>query len=105
MWNRVKRKGGDTMTSYASVDRIEGEFAVLEVELIPMEQSQRISASEKETKMINIEMQIVESACGTIREGDVILIECNDKEVIKVYCKDEKEKERREEVIRKLLEK
>ena len=41
------------MTSFASIDRIEGEFAVLEVELLPFEESRANDFDDKETVMMN----------------------------------------------------
>ena len=40
------------MKSYASVDRIEGQFAICEIELVNLEESKSIKYFEKETVMI-----------------------------------------------------
>ena len=92
------------MKSYASIDRIEGKFAVCEVEMIEIENSKPEDYCEKETKMMNILLEKITTSIGNIDEGDILVVEHNEEEVTEVYCKDEEEKQRRIAVLKKLLE-
>ena len=91
------------MRSYASIDRIEGEFAVCEVEMIEVDSSKAEDYSEKETQMIDVSLEKIHSSVGDANEGDILIVEHNGEEVTEVYCKDEEEKQRRIAILRELL--
>ena len=91
------------MKSYASIDRIEGKFAVCEVEMIDVENSKTEEYCEKETKIMNIPLEKITASIGNVNEGDILIVEHSGKAVTEVYCKDEQEKQRRIEILEKLL--
>ena len=93
------------MKSYAAVDRIEGKYVVCEVELVKAEESANLRASEKETKMVDILLENVVTSIGGVQESDILVVEQEEGEVTHIYGKDDKEKERRAEIIRKIMEK
>lgn len=93
------------MKSYAAVDRIEGKYVVCELELVNAEDSANLRASEKETKMVDILLENVVSSIGEVQESDILVVEQEEGEVTHIYGKDDKEKERRAEIIRKIMEK
>ncbi len=56
------------MKSYASIDRIEGKFAVCEVELIPVEESKPEDFATKETEMFDIPLQKIPTFIREVQE-------------------------------------
>lgn len=93
------------MKSYASVDRIEENFAVCEVEEIEMENSRTADYFQKETTMMSVLLETVEKKLGDIQEGDIIIIEHDGKNITDVYHKDEAEKQRRISILKQILDK
>ena len=91
------------MISYASVDRIEGEFAVCEVELISFDESKPEDFETKETVMIDIPLDDFPEIFGGPKEGDVWVIEHDTECVQWVYYKDEEEMARRLEILNQIL--
>lgn len=91
------------MKSYASIDRIEEKLAICEVEIISIYDSKTADYSEKETKMIDISLEKIQASVGSVKEGDILIVEYNGKEVIEVYYKDDEEKQRRIAIIKELL--
>lgn len=92
------------MKSYASVDRVEGEFAVCEVELLEVENSRAEDYFAKETTTINIPLGNFSERIGVVEEGDIIVIEHDGENLICFYHKDNAEKQRRIEVLKKIME-
>ena len=91
------------MKSYAAIDRIEGKFVVCEVELIPVEESIDLSVFEKETEMLDVELEQITQICGDTQEGDIILVEHDSNHIINVYGKDDTEKQRRIKLLEKIM--
>lgn len=91
------------MISYASIDRFENEFAVCEVELIPIENSKTISFLEKETIMIDIPMIMVELKIKNVQEGDILIVEHDGTNVTEIHGKDRKEKRRRVKLLKSII--
>lgn len=91
------------MVSYASIDRFESEFAVCEVELIPIENSKTASFFEKETIMIDIPMNMVELKVKNVQEGDILIVEHDGTNVTAIYGKDRKEKRRRIKLLKSII--
>lgn len=91
------------MKSYASVDRIEGNFAVCEVELIGIEES-KPNDFEKSTQMIEIPIEQVDDKIGTVQEGDIIVVEHEESNVTEICYRDDDEKQRRIEVLKAIME-
>lgn len=91
------------MISYAYIDRIEGKFAVCEVELLPFEESNPEDFKSKETVMMDIPMDKFPEFMGSVNEGDVWVVNHNNENVKIVYYKDEEEKARRLEIRKQIL--
>jgi len=91
------------MKSYASVDRLEGNFLVCEVELIEVEESNPTDF-DKPTEMIDIPVEQANAKIGMVREGDIIVVELEEGNVTEILCKDEDEKQRRIEVLKAIME-
>ena len=86
------------MISYAYIDRIEGKFAVCEVELLPFEESKPEDFKSKETVMMDIPLDQFPQFMGSVNEGDIWVVNHNNQDVDFVYYKDEEEKARRIEI-------
>ena len=87
------------MTSFASIDRVEGEILVLEVEMLPFEQSKPEDFASKETVMLDVERQQIPTDIEEVNEGDILVVEHNGQEVSVVYYKDEEERVKRIEML------
>lgn len=83
------------MKSFASIDRINHNIAICEVENLAVEYSRTEDFAKKETIMMDISLDEIVSVVGTICEGDIIVTEHNGEAITKVYCKDDQEKQRR----------
>lgn len=90
------------MKSYASIDRIEGEFAVCEVELLPVEESKPEDFATKDCEMMDVSLQEISDNLGEVQNGDILVVEHDGENVMSVYCKDEAEKARRLELLRQI---
>lgn len=90
------------MTSFASIDRIEGEIVVVEVELLSYEESRTDDFADKETVMLNISLQQIPTDFGEVNEGDILVVEHDGENVSMVYYKDEEERVRRIELLRRM---
>lgn len=96
------------MKSYASIDRIEGKFAVCEVEMLGIEDSKPTDFN-KETKMMDVLLKEnwftkIWFNLGKLKEGDIIVVEHNGESVTKICNKDEAEKQRRIDVLQAIME-
>lgn len=93
------------MRSYASIDRIEGEYAVCELELTETTISRDLPAKDKDTIMVDFYMQEITDYLGDIKEGDILVVEQEDGTILFVYGKDEREKQRRIELLKSIMKK
>ena len=84
------------MKSFAAVDRIEGPYTICELEMCPAEISNVADFFTKETIMIGIPIADIYNAIGNFREGDILVVEHDGN-------KDEEEKQRRIELIKKII--
>ena len=91
------------MKSYASIDRIEGKFVVCEVELLDVEESKPENFATKDVTMMDVSLQEIPNGIGEVNEGDVLLVEHDGQNVSCIYCKDQEEKARRLEVLRRIM--
>lgn len=93
------------MKSYASIDRIEGKFAVCEVSLFLLEEEEcELMGHEiTDTVMADIPLQDIPVEIGKVKEGDILVVEYDGKNVTKVYCKDDDEKARRLKLLKELM--
>lgn len=84
------------MVSYAVVDRIEEDvYVVCEVELVELKESYSIDLFDKEFKMMDILKVDVLECMESIEENDVIVVEHDGENIIRVLYKDDEEKQRR----------
>ena len=90
------------MKSYASIDSIEGKFAVCEVELLPVDESKPEDFTVKDTVMIDVLLQEIPASLGQVKDGDILVVEHDEESVISIYCKDDEEKARRLELFRRI---
>lgn len=88
------------MKSYAVIDRIEGEFAVCEVELLYVEDSNTEEYFYHDTTMIEVPVALFKE---TVSEGDVFVVEHDEDTVFYVHSKDDEEKKRRKEIFKKMM--
>ena len=63
------------MKSYATIDRIEGRYAVCELELIDVQDSQHMPIISKLTTMVDIPYETIFLSIGEVKEGDIIVVE------------------------------
>ncbi len=83
------------MTSYAVIDRFEGNFAVCEVELVEMEKSNSEDYFFHKTTIIDVPTCIIGKDIGTIGVWDILVVEHDGATVSKVYCRSREEEARR----------
>ena len=76
------------MLSYASIENIEENIAVCEVELVDIYETQNYDSVEKETEMIYIPLENINSLIGTVEEGDILIVEYDMDRVVWIYAKD-----------------
>ena len=91
------------MISYASIDRIEGQLVVCEVELIPFEESRPEDFKTKDTVMMYIPLSEFPANYGNVNEGDAWVVKHDNECVECVLYKDEAEMARRHEILRKIF--
>ena len=92
------------MRSYVSIDRIEGKFAVCEVELCSIEESRPDDYS-KDTIMIDVCLQDINYQVKEVNEGDILIVEHDDENITFIYGKDDDEKNRRIEILKRIMKK
>lgn len=83
------------MRSYACIDRIEGQYAVCEVELVTIEESLQLDCSEKETVMLDVALEDIFYELEDVRESDILVVEHDGENVTSICGKDNHEKQRR----------
>lgn len=91
------------MKSYAVVDRIEGSFAVLEVELLEVKDSKPEDFGTKETKMMDVELDLIFDSLDSIHESDVLVVDHDSFKINTIDYKDDEEKARRVEILQSIL--
>lgn len=88
------------MKVYAVIDRFEESYVVLEVETIEVQYSFPEDFDTKETEMINVERDYIETRVGHVEESDVLVVEYSDDiGITDIICNDVEEKQRRIDVI------
>lgn len=88
------------MISYASIDRIEGKWVVCEVELLPLEESKPEDFAIKDTAMMDVCLELF---FDKVEEGDIFVVEHDGENVYFICNKDEKEKSRRQEILKNII--
>lgn len=91
------------MKSYAIIDRIEGNYAVCEVELVNIEESRALSPFDKETEMIDVPIRAIKFLVGEVSEQNVLVVEFYESEVVWIYYRDEEEELRRKDLLKKFI--
>ena len=79
------------MKSYASIDRIEGKFAVCEVELISIEERNVEEYVPYDTEFMDISLKNIPADFGKVRDGDILVVEHNGENITSIYYKDDME--------------
>ena len=87
------------MKIYIIIDRIEGKFAVCELEFISVEQSREVDYWERDTEMIYVPTSMLEDP----NEGDVFVVEHERETLYRIYGKDNEEKQRRIEALKAIM--
>lgn len=83
------------MESFASIDRIEGDFVVLEVELVrAQERAEYDFLDDDQTVFVDVPKSMT-AKLGEIREGDILLVTHQDGIISNIVCKDDVEKSKR----------
>ena len=80
------------MKSYMTIDRIEGKFAICELEFISTEQS-------ADTEMIDVPTAMLKDP----EQGDVFMVEHEKETLYRIYGKDNEEKRRRIEALKAIM--
>jgi len=91
------------MKSYATIDRIEGKFAVCEVELFSVEESNTDDFVDYETVWIDIPLQDIPASIGEVNEKEILVVEHDGQNVTEVYYKDEQERAKRLALLRDIM--
>ena len=86
------------MRSYLSVDRIENDYAVCELELIDIETSKQTDPWDRETQMVDIPIQFL----NDVNEGDILQVEHYREVIERIIGIDMEEKRRRVEILARL---
>ena len=101
-YENVNPSSEDMIESYAAVDRIEGEFVILEIESYSITQNIQVPFSQRRTFMSEVPKFTMLAVIGSIHEGDVIVVKHCPDEVRPIRSAPE-EKERRVAFLRSLL--
>ena len=93
------------MRCYASVDRIEGKFAVCEINVFLLEDEELkiIGHEMTDWPMIDVPLQEIPADIGEVAEGDILVVEYDKKGVTAIYSKDEEEKARRLKLLKEVM--
>lgn len=83
------------MRSYVAIDRIEGKYAVCEVELVDVDTSKIVEAKDKPTKRVYFLVESITNCIGTCKENDILIVEQECGTILVIYKKDDEEKQRR----------
>ncbi len=93
------------MESFASIDRIEGNFVVLEVELVrAQERAEYDFLDDDQTVFVDVPKSMT-AKLGEIREGDILLVTHQDEIISNIVCKDDVEKRKRVAKLEEIMSK
>lgn len=93
------------MISYASIDRIEEKYVVLELELIEKEKSKTTDFRSKETIMVNFLLEEIIKKVGAVTEGDILVVEHENEKIVEIHEIDSEEKQRRKKLLNEIFNK
>lgn len=94
----------DSIESYAAIDRVEGKYAVLEIESCSIAHNSSIPFTKRDTFMADVLTSTITDAIGPIYEGDVIVVTHNNTESsVHAVRLAEDERDRRINFLKKLL--
>ena len=93
------------MRVFSSVDRIEGKYAVCEVNVFILEDDelQLIEHEITDRPMVDVPLQEIPEEVGKVNEGDILVVEYDGEKITKVYSKDEEEKARRLKFLKEVM--
>ena len=86
------------MKSYMTIDRIEGKFAICELEFISVDQSREVEYWDRDMEMIDVPINMLEEP----KEGDVFVVEHEKETLYRVYGKDNEEKQRKLQALKSI---
>lgn len=93
------------MESFASIDRIEGNFVVLEVELVRAQEREEYDfLDDDQTVFVDVPKSMT-AKLGEIREGDILLVTHQDGIISNIVCKDDVEKRKRVAKLEEIMSK
>ena len=93
------------MESFASIDHIEGNFVVLEVELVrAQERAEYDFLDDDQTVFVDVPKSMT-AKLGEIREGDILLVTHQDEIISNIVCKDDVEKRKRVAKLEEIMSK
>ena len=87
------------MMSFASVDRIEGNIVVLEVELINFWESNSKDFNNKATEMMDVSLEIFNLIRATPNEGEIYVVVHDNDSISEVIYRDKVEEEERIKIL------
>ena len=90
------------MISFMSIDRMEENVAICEVENVPIEVSKSIKSFSVDSFMADVDFDLFLNRCLPIYEGNIYSVIHSEKKVIEVIKLEEEEKQRRIEILRSL---
>ena len=91
------------MKSYATIDHIEGDYAVCELELIEAQTSNSVDYFYHDTTMMEIPMKLITEQGIDVSEWEILVVEHDGKNVTHIYEKSEEERIRRIEAFNKMM--
>ena len=93
------------MESFASIDRIEGNFVVLEIELVRAQEREEYDfLDDDQTVFVDVPKSMT-AKLGEIREGDILLVTHQDGIISNIVCKDDVEKRKRVAKLEEIMSK
>ena len=102
MMNVDNVTSSDMIESYAAIDRIEDDYAVLEIESHSIKSNEGIPFPRRDCYMSDVLLATIINTIGQVKEGDVLVVKHDETNVIPVRFAPE-EKEARIEYLRSLI--
>ena len=102
MMNVDNSSSSSLRESYAAIDRIEDDYAVLEIELHSIKSNEEIPFPRRDCYMADVLLATLIKTLGQVKEGDVLIVQHDETQVIPIRLAPE-EKEARIEFLKKLI--
>lgn len=91
------------MISYASRCQEEENIVTLDVEIVETEVRKLLEPRHVQSETMYVKLDEITAAVGETVEGDILVVEHDGVEVLKVLGKDDEEKQRRIEILNQLM--